>query len=148
MMRSPPRPGAAILFLGRVMPAPLVSLPMSAGLELARLRRWLIPPPELDGRTFAITVGDLGLRCGFCCHGGRFRPSWNGKADLELEASAADFFSLARGDVDADTLFFQRRLKIAGDTELGLIVKNWLDASERPDWLRRLPPWGRRGTGL
>jgi len=42
-----------------------------------------------------------------------------------------------RGTADADTLFFQRRLKIAGDTELGLIVKNWLDAAARPAWLAR-----------
>jgi predicted lipid carrier protein YhbT len=45
---------------------------------------------------------------------------------------------LLAGQVDADTLFFQRRLAIAGDTELGLVVKNWLDAQERPAWLTRL----------
>jgi len=26
---------------------------------------------------------------------------------------------------------------IAGSTELGLIVKNWLDAADRPAWLPR-----------
>jgi predicted lipid carrier protein YhbT len=30
--------------------------------------------------------------------------------------------------VDADTLFFDRRLSIEGDTELGLLLKNTLDA--------------------
>jgi len=29
---------------------------------------------------------------------------------------------------DPDTLFFQRRLRIEGDTELGLYVKNLMDA--------------------
>ncbi len=31
---------------------------------------------------------------------------------------------------DPDTLFFQRRLVIEGDTELGLYVKNLMDAIE------------------
>ena len=31
-----------------------------------------------------------------------------------------------------DTLFFSRRLSMEGDTELGLIVKNTLDALEFP----------------
>lgn len=48
-----------------------------------------------------------------------------------------------RADMDADTLFFQRRLRISGDTELGLIVKNWLDASPRPAWLDKLGALGR-----
>jgi predicted lipid carrier protein YhbT len=39
---------------------------------------------------------------------------------------------------DADTLFFRRRLKMEGDTELGVAVKYWLDASERPAWLNNL----------
>ena len=59
-------------------------------------------------------------------------------AELSLSASLADVLLLLAGQVDADTLFFQRRLAIAGDTELGLVVKNWLDAQERPAWLTRL----------
>ena len=33
---------------------------------------------------------------------------------------------------DPDTLFFSRRLSMEGDTELGLLVKNTLDAIELP----------------
>jgi predicted lipid carrier protein YhbT len=33
---------------------------------------------------------------------------------------------------DPDTLFFSRRLLMEGDTELGLLVKNTLDALELP----------------
>ena len=76
--------------------------------------------------------------------GGAFRP-WDGApAELELGARLADFLALMRADMDADTLFFQRRLRISGDTELGLIVKNWLDASPRPAWLDKLARWGGR----
>lgn len=129
---------ALLAKLGRRVPAPLASLHMVAGLELARRAKWLTPPPELDGRSFAITVEDLGLRSSFCVQGGAFRPVWNGaRADLELGASLADLLSLMRAQTDADTLFFQRRLRISGDTELGLIVKNWLDAAPRPSWLNQ-----------
>lgn len=123
--------------VGRRLPAPLVSMHFVAGLELARRLKWLSPPPELEGRSFAITIEDLGLRSSFGVRGGAFRPMWNGApAELELGATMADLLSLMRADTDADTLFFQRRLRIAGDTELGLIVKNWLDAAPRPAWLK------------
>jgi len=123
--------------VGRRLPAPLVSMHFAAGLELARRLKWLSPPPELEGRSFAITIEDLGLRSSFGVRGGAFRPMWNGApAELELGATMADLLSLMRADTDADTLFFQRRLRISGDTELGLIVKNWLDAAPRPAWLK------------
>lgn len=123
--------------LGRRLPAPLVSLHFTAGLELARRLKWLTPPAELEGRSFAITVEDLGLRSSFAVRQGAFRPVWNGAAaELELGARLADLLALMRSETDADTLFFQRRLRISGDTELGLIVKNWLDAAPRPAWLQ------------
>ena len=138
------RAPALLARLGRKLPAPLVSLHFTAGLELARRFKWLAPPAELDGRRFAITVEDLGLRSCFAVRGGAFRPVWDGApAELELGARLADFLALMRADMDADTLFFQRRLRISGDTELGLIVKNWLDASPRPAWLDKLGALGR-----
>ncbi|QNM95139.1 ubiquinone anaerobic biosynthesis accessory factor UbiT [Chitinimonas koreensis] len=131
-----PRPPAALVRLGRRLPPPVLSLHFAAGLALAHRLGWLRPPAELDGRRFAIELTGLGLRIPFRCRGGAFRPDWGGgAADLELGAEAADFLGLLRGETDADTLFFQRRLRIGGDTELGLIVKNWLDAAERPAWL-------------
>ena len=39
---------------------------------------------------------------------------------------------LARRQEDPDTLFFSRRLSMEGDTELGLLVKNTMDAIELP----------------
>lgn len=118
----------------------LPDLPFVAGLETARRCGWLVPPSELHGRRFALHVVDLGLRLHFRCTAQGFRPLTDGAADLELAASVADFLALLRGTADADTLFFQRRLAIRGDTELGLVVKNWLDACERPTWLQRLMP--------
>lgn len=50
--------------------------------------------------------------------------------DLSIEGSIYDFLLLATRREDADTLFFNRRLRLGGDTELGLYVKNFLDALE------------------
>ncbi|MBA9883150.1 SCP2 sterol-binding domain-containing protein [Ralstonia pickettii] len=131
------RPPATLVRMARRLPTPLTSLPFVLGLDIARRLSWLTPPPELEGRRFAITVEDLGLRACFCCRGGAFHLLSGQVPELELHAGVAEFVALIRGTADADTLFFQRRLKIAGDTELGLIVKNWLDAAARPAWLAR-----------
>lgn len=126
--------------LGTRIPVPLLSLPFAVGLELARRQHWLQPPEELHGRSFCLHVTDLGMTFCFTCQPQGFRPRLSGEAELELSAELADFIALMRGAADADTLFFQRKLGIRGDTELGLIVKNWLDASERPAWLQRFAP--------
>lgn len=131
------RPPALLVRLARQLPEPVTSLPFVMGLDLARRLSWLTPPPELEGRRFAITVDDLGLRACFRCQSGAFHMLSGPAPELELRAGVGDFVALIRGTADADTLFFQRRLKIEGDTELGLIVKNWLDAAARPAWLAR-----------
>ena len=48
--------------------------------------------------------------------------------DVSFSASGDDLVLIAGRKQDPDTLFFQRRLKIEGDTELGLQVKNLIDA--------------------
>lgn len=50
--------------------------------------------------------------------------------DVTISASAYDFYRLSRREEDPDTLFFSRRLVMEGDTELGLLLKNTLDAME------------------
>ena len=125
--------------LGRLLPSPLASAPLLLMLELARRRLWLTAPDTLYGRSFMMQIEDLGLQLSFFCDQGKFRPqTQNVEADVKLSATALDFFKLASGMEDADTLFFRRRLKMEGDTELGIAVKYWIDASERPAWLTAL----------
>lgn len=127
--------------IGQHIPAPIASLPLLAMLELARRREWLLAPDTLYGKSFLITIEDLGLQLKFVCDEGKFKPQLSPDttlADVRLSALAVDFFQLASGMEDADTLFFKRRLKMEGDTELGVAVKYWLDASERPAWLHTL----------
>jgi len=55
-------------------------------------------------------------------------PSANIAEDVSFSANGDDLVLIAGRKQDPDTLFFQRRLKIEGDTELGLEVKNLIDA--------------------
>ncbi len=56
------------------------------------------------------------------------------RIDASIRCKMRDFFLLANRRIDPDTLFFQRRLIIEGDTELGLTMKNLLDTLD-PDSL-------------
>lgn len=49
------------------------------------------------------------------------------KNDIEIQANVYDFLQLAARQQDPDTLVFQRRLVMQGNTELGLEIKNFLD---------------------
>lgn len=55
-------------------------------------------------------------------------PDDNIAEDVSFSANGDDLILIAGRKQDPDTLFFQRRLKIEGDTELGLEVKNLIDA--------------------
>ena len=55
---------------------------------------------------------------------------------VSISGELLDFVLLATRQVDHDTLFFQRRIRIEGDTELGLGVKNTMDSMDWDD----LPP--------
>ena len=87
----------------------------------------------LSNKRLRIHVRDARLTFDFTCIGGRFvacQPQ--PETDLTVSASAQDFVRLARRQEDPDTLFFNRRLSMEGDTELGLVVKNTLDALDLP----------------
>jgi predicted lipid carrier protein YhbT len=87
----------------------------------------------LDGRALCIDVKDAGIGFDFVCRGRTFVPARRqDDVALTIRASAYDFFQLAQRKEDPDTLFFSRRLTMEGDTELGLLVKNSLDAMELP----------------
>lgn len=50
------------------------------------------------------------------------------RADVCFSGSSHDLILIAARKEDPDSLFFQRRLRIEGDTELGLELKNLLDS--------------------
>lgn len=111
--------------------APTLALTTALNLALGRI----LPRDQLEplsGRKLRIKVIDAGLTLDFCLEGGSFRGARTpAKPDLTLSATARDYLALALREEDADTLFFSRRLIMEGDTDLGLLVKNTLDAV---DW--------------
>jgi len=95
---------------------------------------------QLEGRSFVVEVVDAGGQACFTYRRGLFRPLFRlpDAPDLSFRANLSAFLQLLARHEDPDTLFFNRDLSITGDTELGLLVKNMLDAVEWPQ-LPRLP---------
>jgi len=94
--------------------------------------------PDACGKAVTIEVSDVGLRLTFsiepdgivaCTH----------VPDVTIRATVSDFLALALRREDPDTLFFSRRLIIEGDTELGLFLKNSLDALPASAFQFRFP---------
>lgn len=94
----------------------------------------------LEGRTFLVEVLDTGGKANFTYRNGLFRPLFTVPAtpDLSFRANLSAFMQMIARQEDPDTMFFNRELSIEGDTELGLVVKNMLDAVEWPQ-IPRLP---------
>ena len=84
----------------------------------------------LEGRWLSIHVRDIGLLWYTSVVDGRLVVSQQADADVSFSADASDLLMIAARKQDPDTLFFQRRLVIEGDTEPGLYVKNLMDAIE------------------
>jgi predicted lipid carrier protein YhbT len=90
----------------------------------------------LDDRVMLIRVDDARLSYRLTLRRGRLEaaPAGSG-ADLSIEGNLYEFLLLATRREDPDTLFFNRRLRLGGDTELGLYAKNLLDSLELEDRL-------------
>lgn len=87
-------------------------------------------PSELTGRQVCLEVTDLGMELTLVLTRQGFVPPHLPAAtpDVIIKANKRDFMAMAARTEDSDTLFFSRRLLMAGDTELGLLVRNLLDA--------------------
>lgn len=97
----------------------------------ATLAPQLLPDTRrgLEGKRLRLRVTDLGLAFDVCWRGSAFAALGPGApADLAIAASLPDLWLLARREEDPDSLFFSRRLSLEGDTELGLLFKNAIDA--------------------
>jgi predicted lipid carrier protein YhbT len=118
----------------------LPQFPHSVNLALAlnAAKRLGVLPEEtleqIEDKRFRVTVLDTGMVADFTYRGDAFRPLWNtaGMPDLQFAAPLAAYLQMVSRQEDPDTLFFNRSLSIEGDTELGLRVKNMLDALEWP----------------
>lgn len=119
---------------------PLLSrLPMQPPAQLLALalNRWLLPRLPADARAalsqraVEVAVTDLGLALRL-----QLQPDSRGFVPapapspvvLRIAADGPTYWRLLRGQDDADRLFFERALVMEGDTEMGLVLKNTLDA--------------------
>ncbi|OMG56238.1 sterol-binding protein [Azonexus hydrophilus] len=103
----------------------------------AALKMKLLPETELtalEDKLFRVRVLDTGGEACYTFSNGLFRPVFRPQRepDLAFAANLSAYLQLLARQEDPDTLFFNRELEITGDTELGLIVKNMLDAIEWP----------------
>jgi predicted lipid carrier protein YhbT len=133
----------------------LPQFPHSVNLALAlnaAKRMGVLPEETLDqieGKHFRVTVTDTGMVADFTYRSGAFRPLWSATdtPDLQFAARLSAYLQMVSRQEDPDTLFFNRSLSIEGDTELGLRVKNMLDALEWPQlsWQGLRPTFLGRG---
>ncbi|KPP98796.1 SCP2 sterol-binding domain-containing protein [Marinobacter sp. HL-58] len=125
-----PSPAPLLEAIDRRIPVPLKQL--AAEEPLNRLFSTAIADGEFDdfeGRRIRLEIngGQPGVTIGFWA--GRLRIL-DGPGEATIRGSLGAFKTLAERRQDPDQLFFQRRLVIEGDTELGLGLKNLLDSLE------------------
>ncbi|MEE8429224.1 MAG: SCP2 sterol-binding domain-containing protein [Gammaproteobacteria bacterium] len=98
---------------------------------------------ELDflrHRTISIQAQDAGVRIAITIINNKLAASPIGtRHDLSIQGNLYDLLLLISRREDSDTLFFQRRLRMEGDTELGLEIKNFLDSLDA-DVLKLVKP--------
>ena len=123
-----PKPTGFLALPLRAIPAPLHSRTLS--LILNRILADALQYRELDfleGRILQITISDLSLEYRLTLSSGRLTAAdTHRQPDVHFGGKLKEFMLLALNQEDPDTLFFQRRLQLEGDTELGLEIKNFL----------------------
>ena len=134
---------AFVARLGGALPQWPHALALVGGLNVA-LKMKLLPESELallEDKLFRVRVLDTGGEACYTYRNGLFRPVLRPQRepDLAFAANLSAYLQLLARQEDPDTLFFSRELEITGDTELGLIVKNMLDAVEWPKFSAALP---------
>lgn len=132
-----------IASIGQKLPQWPHALALVAGLNAA-LKMKLLPESELDAledKLFRVRILDTGGEATYTYRNGLFRPVFRPERepDLAFAANLSAYLQMLARQEDPDTLFFNRELEITGDTELGLIVKNMLDAIEWPQLSAKLP---------
>ncbi len=130
---------APLAFIARRLPETPPSFVLATTLNLVRPKLWHDEDFSwMSGKTVRLAISDLDRGVTVRFDGERFGLA-DGPADVTLGASLADYLILARRQEDPDTLFFQRRLTIEGDTEVGLALKNLLDATDFSPLIEMLP---------
>jgi predicted lipid carrier protein YhbT len=150
----PPRPTlpAPLALPLRLIPGPVHSIVLITALNVLFAAR-IQQSGEFEflrNRVLAIKVRDAQVEYRFRYAGpAGFVPCQSAQPpDLTISGTIYDFLTLATRREDSDTLFFNRRVVMEGDTALGLELKNFLDAMEPETLGGPLPPLLRAASGL
>lgn len=85
----------------------------------------------LDGKRLWLTILDTDTCLQYRFDNGRLRyDSSANKPEIHIRGELKYLLQLASRNEDADTLFFARQISMEGNTEDGLILKNFMDALE------------------
>jgi predicted lipid carrier protein YhbT len=143
--KFPPRPTlpAALTLPFKLIPGPVHSIVLTTALNVLFAAR-IQQGGEFEflrDRVLAIQVRDAQVEYRFRYSGpAGFAPCQGDQApDLTISGAIYDFLALATRREDSDTLFFNRRVVMAGDTALGLELKNLLDAMDPETLGKPLP---------
>ena len=145
----PPPSAGAVIKLARLLSRPVQLIPFTVqAAVMTRLVQQVcqeaIDDGDLDflqGRCLQVHIDDLKLQWSFGFAQRHISLIRYQAADVTISGNLQEFLLLASRREDPDTLFFQRRLMIEGDTDLAHGVKNMLDAIE----LEQLPFLIRQG---
>ena len=120
-----------LLFTARALPSAMHSVVISRLLN--HMLSTQTDEDELDflrGKMLHVCVEDADLMYSLTLQNNRLIASDQDHYDMKISGTIHDFLLLISRSEDADTLFFQRRLKMQGDTEMGLYLKNFLDGMD------------------
>jgi len=119
------------------LPFRLIPNSLHSKMLVTALNKILAPEIEdgeldfLENRVMQIAITDGRLSFRITLVAGKLQAAGRDlPMDLSIEGSMYDYLLLATRREDPDTLFFNRRLRLGGSTELGLYVKNFLDSLE------------------
>jgi len=128
----------SLMFLPlRLIPAPVQAVVLSTVLDLFFSRDDSLASrlEGLEGRVFRIHVRDMNTVFYMGFRAGRpwVHTSFDGDADVRIDATTSGFSRLCFAHEDPDELVFQQVLKLSGDSEAMLRFKKLLQAADI-DW--------------
>ncbi|MHB1566767.1 MAG: ubiquinone anaerobic biosynthesis accessory factor UbiT [Acidiferrobacter sp.] len=110
----------------RILPAPILT--MAAVVVANVILAGDLALCDLDGQRVCLCLTDAARELGFVIRHGRLWPAPPAPWQVRISADGGSFWALFRQRVDADALFFERRLTVEGDTALGLALRHALDS--------------------
>jgi len=82
----------------------------------------------LENHIIKVSINDINSNWYLTCRNKQIKLLQHSQACTTIHGKLEEFVRLVARQEDPDTLFFQRRLVIEGNTEIGLEMKNLLDS--------------------